>query len=224
MNDGALHRDKAAHHAGMLVAAALRAIDAGVRVLQRLRNRFEAPVDDDDSLRAGAKRNRSVSDEPAAAAVAAPQQTPLWQRALIVLLCLLLGAGTGSLVSYRGFAKLLSSRDAVIEYMQDEIDKSKKEEVLNLNAKAKYQGEIVEYRKQLRETQQGLEDYKSQVEELSGKLAAMTRAERPAPPSGNTATAAAAKPRAPQKTASCVTGTANLNGNLANCLDKFNRP
>lgn len=224
MQDGTLPHDEHEPRAGIrgaLTAAALRAVDAGLRTLQGWRNRIEPSVEEEDS-RHGRSRRGAV-DEPAAVAVAVPQPRSLLRRALTVLLCLALGAGAGTFSAHRGFAQLLASRQAVIEFQQEEIDLAKKEEALNLNAKAKAQNEIADYRKRLREAQQEIEDQAGRIEELDQQVVAMKqRAERAAAPPP-LAVAARGRP-APRKTGNCVTGTTNAGGSLLDCIDKFNRP
>lgn len=227
MHDETLPHDEPPPHGGMLTGAALRAVDACLNSLQGLHDRLEPPVEEADT-RGGRSRRTAAVEEPAAATV--PQAKSLARRALTVVLCLALGAGAGTLVAYRGLAQMLASREAVIEYQQEEIDLAKKEEALNLNARAKAQSEIAkaqaemaDYRKRLRETQQEIEDRNSRIDELDKQLVAIKqRTERPKP---QVALANAAKGRpTPQKTGNCVTGGANTTGQLLDCLDKFNRP
>lgn len=229
MNNGTLHHDGTDHAdhgegiTGALTAASLRAIDGGMHALQRLRDRIEVPDDDESISRGDRRRGRSVVDEqPVAKAVEVSRSASLLHSTLVVLMCLLIGGVAGMLFSYRGFSKLLDSREAMIESMQDEIAQAKKEEALDLDAKAKYQRDLGEYRKQLRESQYAVEEYRSRVENLNSQLIAMQRANQPASRDGRAAPAA--RQALPQKSGTCVTGTTNLTGKLADCIDKFNRP
>jgi hypothetical protein len=219
MDKGTLDQDKPAPHPGMMAATALRAIDACLRALRRLRRRFEVPAAEDDPVNVG-----STEAEPT---FGTPRQKPLLHRALIVLLCLLIGSGVGAWLSYRRLAKMLDSRGTVIEQMQEELDLSKKEETRNANLTAKFQNENSNFRLQMREAQREVDEYKSRIEELNKQLTAMKRVE-PAAAKPSPVVAAKAKPSArpsaPQKTATCAVGTANLSGNLADCIDKFNKP
>jgi len=231
MNNGTLHHDGTEHAdhgegiAGALAAASLRAIDGGMHALQRLRDRIEVPDDEAADSRDDRRRGRDgfAAEQPVAKAAGASRTGSLLHSALVVLMCLLLGGVVGMLFSYRGFSKLLDSREAMIESMQDEIVQAKKEEALDLDAKARYQMELGEYRKQLRESQYSVDEYKSRVEDLNNQLLAMQRVNQPAPRDSRAAQASARQP-APQKTGTCVTGATNLTGKLADCIDKFNRP
>jgi hypothetical protein len=224
MSNRAVDQDEAPKRPGKLAAAALRAIDACLGALQRLRKRFTVPAEDEDSSGQGGKRSQSAADQPPVVVAGAPGQKTLLHRALIVLLCLLLGGVGGALFSYRGLAKMLATRGAAIEQLQEEIDLSKKEEARSLNLTARYQKENSEYRQQSREAQREVENYKSRIEELGKELTAMKRVEAPAPRGARVAPAAApAKPSAPQKSGNCVVGTANPSGNLTDCIEKFNR-
>lgn len=229
MNDGTMHHDGAGHGEGYiraLASASLRAIDGGMRVLQRLRDRIAAPDEEASSRddRRGGRR-AAVDERPEVQAAEPTRAARLLHGALVVLLCLLLGGAIGTLLSYRGFSKLLDSRQAIIDFMQDEIALSKKEEALSVEAKAKYQIELGEYRKQLRESQYETEEYKGKVEELNNQLLAMKRVEPPVPQDGARAGATRSAGRSPpQKTGNCVAGTADVSGMLVDCIDKFNRP
>lgn len=224
MSDGTLHHDGAVHGEGVgrtLAAASLRAVDGGMRVLQRLRARLAGPDDEAESRDGGrSARRNAVEERPAAI----PRSPTLLHRALVVFLCLLIGGAAGTLLSYRGLARLLDSRQTIIEFMQDEIAQSRKEEALSLEAKSKYQIELGEYRKRLRESQYEAEEYKSKVEELNNQLLVMKRAESPASQAGRAGAARSSSQLPPQKSGTCVTGTAGLGSRLADCIDKFNRP
>lgn len=217
--------DKAAPRPNVVKVALLRVIDACLGALQRLRSRFESPDQDEGSSRGGGKRSQSPDKEPPPAEEAAPRPQGLLYRVLIVLLCLLLGTAAGGLLSYRVLSQKLEAHATVVERMQDELDIAKKEEARSVNLMAKFQKENAEFRLQVREAQREVADYKSQVDELDKQLAATKRVERPAPSSGRAANPVAkAAPAVPQKAGDCAVGSANAVGNLANCIDKFNRP
>jgi hypothetical protein len=220
MNDGALHHDETAHHVGMPAAMVLRAIDWGLVHLRGLRGRFDTADEAGDDSRHSGWREAEREVPPPAAEVHAQG---LLHRMLVILMCLLLGAAAGALFSYHGFSRTLQSRDAMIEFMQEERAQSQKEDALNLAAKAKYQSELIDYRKQLRETQAELDDARNRIDSLSSQVNAMkladqrTRGVRP-----GSVPAQARRAPVPQKTGTCVTGTANLTGNIAGCIEKFN--
>lgn len=210
--------DEATQRPGRLAAAALRVIDAGLRALQKLRDRLEAPAPNDDSAHDRKKTDEAGGDE---AAAAAPRQKTLLHRALILLLCLLLGATAGGLVSYRAFSKTLDARAHMIENMQIELSELRKVEERGLDAKAKSRAELNDYRKQLRETQHELATSQKKIDQLDRQLNVAKRVERPAT---RTAAPSAARPRTPQKTGTCVTRPEDPPGKLQECLDKFNQP
>jgi hypothetical protein len=225
MNNKAEDRDQAAPQPGVVTVTMLRAIDACLRTLQRLRSRFEAPAEEEGFSRGGGKRRQSGPQEPTAGEEPAPRPRGLLFRLLIMLICLLVGGGAGAYFSYRGLSKLVAARGAAMEQIQEELDIAKKEEARKVNLMAKFQKENAEFRLQMREAQREVEDYKSRIDELDKQLAAAKRVERPAPAGRRAAVpAASAKPRAPQKTGDCTVGTGNLSGNLTDCIEKFNRP
>lgn len=197
---------------GALSALALRAIDACMRPLRRWRNRIEPPVEEGDGVEVAAP-----------GADTAPVPKTLLHRALIVLMCLLIGGSAGGLVAYRGFARALESDSAMVERLQEDLAESRKDEVRSYNAKAKYQKEVLEYRKALRETELELHSAKTRVEELNRQLQALKPESRnkPAAAAGRST---AAKPPVPPKTGTCVAGAANTAAELQECLKKFNSP
>jgi Tfp pilus assembly protein PilN len=215
---------------GALAQKGVQVLDACIGVLDKMRKRLQGTADLDESSSQSTKKSPHAANVDSAPPTAGPRQKSFLHRALIVLLSLLLGGGVGALVSYRIFSATIASHAAAIDQMQDEIDQSKKQEALNLNAKIRYQKEMNENRKALVEAQQEIEalkdkieDDKRQVEELTKQLAATKKIERPPAKAGHAASPATAKRMAPQKSADCVTGTTNLTENLANCIDKFNR-
>jgi septal ring factor EnvC (AmiA/AmiB activator) len=195
---------------------ALRAIDACLRPLQRLRDRIEPPAGDDDFPEVV----EDVED-------AAPVQKTLLHRALIVLMCLLLGAGAGGLMAYRGFSKALDSHTEMVERLQEDLAESRKDEVRSYNAKAKFQKEVLEYRKTLRETAMELQSAKARAEELNRQLLVLKpelRAKTAVAPVTSRSAAAPVKPAVPRKSGTCLTGSATTAADLQKCLDKFNSP
>jgi hypothetical protein len=217
--------DKAAPRPSVVSAAVLRAIDACLHALQRLRSRFEVPAEDKDAKRDGGRRSQSAPELAPATEEAAPHSKGFLYRALIVLLCLLLGSAAGATLAYRVFSKKLESHATVVERIEDELDIAKKEEARSVNLMAKFQKENAEFRLEVREAQREVEDYKRRIDELEKQQAATKRIERPVSSSGRAAVpAATAKPRAPEKTGTCTVGPGNPSGSLSDCIDKFNRP
>jgi len=218
------NQDKEAQPPGVVAVTVLRAIDACLHALQRLRSRFESSADEEGASRDGGKRRQSGPEQPQEAAEAAPRPRGLLYRLLIMLICLLLGGGAGAFLSYRGLSKLVQARGAEVERIQDELDISKKEEARSVNLMAKFQKENAEFRLQMREAQREVEEYKSRIDELDKELIAAKRVERPAP-AGRRAAAptATTKPSTPQKTGDCAVGTGNAGASLTDCIEKFNR-
>lgn len=222
MHDETLSHAEHPHHGGMMAGAALRAIDAGLRALQRLRNRIEVPVEEDEDARHG--RSRRAGTLAAAIALelpvspGAPPARSLRRRALTVLLCLLLGAGVGILLAYRGAAELLAARETMIEYQQEQIERGTRQEAVDLDIRSRQQNEIAVYRQRLRETQQEVDEQQSRIAQLDSELQAMKRVAQPAPRSAGGARAV------PQKIGNCVTGPTSTPAQLRECIDKFNRP
>jgi hypothetical protein len=225
MSNRAEDRDKPAPRRSVVSVTALRVIDACLRVLQRLRNRFEPPDEDEGSSRGSGKRSQSAAEQSPASEECAPRPKGLLFRVLIVLVGLLLAGAAGALISYYGLSKLVEARGAAVERVQEELDIAKKEESRIVNLMSRFQRENGEYRLQVHEAQREVEEYKNRIDELDKQLAATRRVERPAPKGVRGAVPAeSAKPRAPQKTGNCAVDTGNLSGGLSDCIDKFNRP
>lgn len=202
---------------GRLAGVALRILDACLQRLQELRNRIEPPAGEDESRSGRGRRGGAAAETPAAAR---PPRS-LLRRALTVVLAVALGASVASFMAYRGFAQLIASQEALIDYQQDEIDAAHKQEAINNNARAKAQNEAADYRKRVREMQLELEDRNARIDQLDQQVIALSkRLTRPA----FTATGAPRSGAVPNKTGSCITGTTNTPGQVLDCIDKFNRP
>jgi hypothetical protein len=215
MSEKNRERDDPAPSPGAVAKTAIRAIDACMGVLQRLRGRFEPQSDGD-----GKHRQPEPTPVPETTE-AAPQRPSLLHRALVVLLCLLIGAGAGAVISYRGLAIKLKEHAGVVERMQDEIDAAKKAESRNVKLMDRFQRENAEYRQQTREAERQAEEQKSRADQLDAQLAEKKRAEQPPPPAARTAIAhPKAKPSTPPKTGDCTVGNGS---DLTKCIDKFNR-
>lgn len=224
MSDTALNQDETANRPGALATAALRAVDAGLRALQRLRSRLEPAVVEEDAATARGRRKQPVSEEAPAPAVPAPTAKSFLHRALIVLMCLLIGGVSGMLFSYRAFSRQLEAQQKRIDYLQDEDRLARKNETRNLGAKLKQQEEIAECRQSLSEVEQEVEGYQRQIAELKPQLPSTPSVGRPKSRNEVAAKALTAQPHIPQKTGTCVTGTGNPSGDLLDCISKFNRP
>lgn len=217
MHDDTPPRDDSESHEsgpGRLAAALLRVIDACLHRLQNLRNRIEPPDEEDE------RRGRTHHAE-AAPAAAAPPPRSLLRRMLTIVLAAAIGAGSASFMAYRGFAQMIASQEALIDYQQDEIDAARKQESINVNARARAQNEAADYRKRLREVQVELEERDARIDQLDQQVIALSRRlSRPA----FTGASATRSGKVPNKTGSCVTGTDNASGHVLDCIDKFNRP
>lgn len=199
---------------GRFAVAALRAVDAAIRALQKLRDRIAAPAEDEES-------GTSMLDGAATAEAEEPRPKSLLHRALIVLMCIVLGAAGGAWIAYRALSKRAVSQEKLIDFMRDDIEQSRKAEALSLKARDKCFDDIVAYRQQTREAKQEIADCQSQVESLSQQVAEPKRAERPASRPGPAP--ATPSPRAAPRSGTCVTGGNNAAGNLLDCIEKFNR-
>lgn len=208
---------------GMPARAALRVIDAGLDALHGLRTRIAPPAAEDQASGRGGKRGHAATEE--ASAEAAPTTRPrksLLHRALIISMCLLIGGVSGMLISHRGFSKHLDSQAKRIDFLEDEIKQSRKDEARKLVAQRKLLKEVAEYRDSLSEAQDEAEELKRQIAELNARLAATSPGRQPQARPG--AAAPGARPGVPPKTGTCVTGSENPSGNLLDCIGKFNRP
>lgn len=208
---------------GALTRAALRAIDASVRTLQGWRNRLDAREEGEESSGDDRRRKSSVVEDAPEPAAEAPRQKSLLQRALIVLMCLLLGGTGGMLLAYRGFSRMLDSREALVEHLREEITQTQKDDAHSLHALDKAKMEIVDYRKSLRETQKELAEARAQIEQLNKQANPAKRVDKPVAQSAP-APSGSAKSRTPLKTGTCVTGPGDTSSTIQECLDKFNRP
>lgn len=212
-------RDRQPHGPARL---ALRAIDGGIRALQRLRNRFEPPVEEAEDDRRGRKRPAEETPPPVAAA---PGRPTLLHRLLVTAMCLLLGGAAGSWFSYHLLSGLIEARGTANEAMQEALDQARKAEAVSAKTQERCNRKNVDYWKQIKEAERTAEDAAGRIEALEKQVAELEAARRPPSPTGRAAAGAApARPPLRQKTGSCVTGSANAGGNLAECIEKFNRP
>lgn len=210
--------------AGLVVINAGQAVfEAGLGGLQRLRLRIEPAVAEEEGDQAGRRRNRSGKDQPDAVEVSVPARKTLLHRFLIIVMCLLIGGVAAMLVSYRGFSKQLDLQSKHIDYMQDELKQSKKDEARNLGEKRQLQRDIKDYEEALREARQEIEEYKDQIAELNTRLPAARGTVRPTDRGRSVPRPATAQPGISPKTGTCVTGSTNPAGDLLDCIGKFNR-
>ena len=216
-----------------LSVAVLRVLDAGLAALQKLRGRFAPPAEDEESSEDARRPSRLNMDEaePGEAVVAGKKS--FMRRALTVLMLLLFGVVAGTVISHRMFSKQLDGKAKMIDYMQIEVDETRKDELRSQKFRDEQQRQIGEYRRQLRETQlkveeykNDIDDYKIAIEEMSKRPGAVrrasrsiTRREQTVGPSARASTSGAGNPL---KAGNCVTGTANLNENLLSCIEAFN--
>lgn len=224
MKDEVPNLDEAEQGPGWLARLELRAIDAGLRGLHRLRGHIEAPVEDEADSGQHGRRKSAASDEAPAPEAAAPPRKTLLHRFLVTVMCLVIGGVAGMLISHRGFSKHIESQQKQIDYLQDEVSLSRKAEARELGAKTKLQKELTEYRHYLGEADQEINDYKAQIAELKARLAPPRSAAQAASPGRAGTPPVTARLRAPQKTGTCVTSADNPTGNVLDCVSKFNRP
>jgi hypothetical protein len=210
---------------GAATKAALRAIDACLRALQNLRNRF-APSD--ESGRRDDRRGQpDPKHAPAATEEAPAPRSSFLKLALIALIGLLVGGGAGALLSYRTLSHQIREHASVVDGMQEDLDATRKEDARNVKLMDKFQRENAEYRHEAREAQRETEIAKSQVAELEARIETLKfeSAKRDVEAAQEARrTTELAKQRArqhtPQKTANCAVGTA---AEMAECIEKFNR-
>jgi hypothetical protein len=228
MNKQDAERDAPAAAPGAVSKAALRAIDAGLHFLQKLRNRF-APSDETD--RRDDRRSQPDPKHAPAAAEEAPTHRPSFLRlALLTLICLLVGGAAGAWFSYRTLSHQIREHANVVDRMQEDLDATRKEDARNVKLLDKFQRENAEYRHEAREAQREAESAKGQVAGLEAQIETLKydnakRNVEAAQETRRTTELAKqrVKQRPPQKTANCAVGTANLSGDLSECIDKFNR-
>jgi uncharacterized protein HemX len=210
---------------GAAAKAALRVVDAGLGFFQRLHNRLAGSESHDDRHGHAAERQ-----EPETTAVAA--RPSLLRRLAIGLLLLLAGLGTGGYLAYRALSQQIKEHASVVERMQEEIDAVRKEDARNVKLMDKFQRENAEYRREAREAEREAESHKRRADELEAQMEEAKRAEDAKRAEAakraevaaqkarrEAASAARAKPSAPQKTGKCAVGGAD---DLSDCLEKFN--
>ena len=215
MGSRSTDKDEARQPPGRAATLILRGIDACLGALQKLRKRFEPPVEEGAGGRAG-QHGGAVAD----AAAAAPRRRGFLYRLLTVLVAFLLGAGGGTWVAYRGMARILDLRAAAVDRLRDELDVSRKEEGRSVNQMARFQRENGELRLQMREAQRQNEDDKVRIDDLEKQLAEAKRVARPATAGHR----AAAESGSPPKSGRCAVGTGNPGADLTTCIEKFNQP
>jgi flagellar biosynthesis GTPase FlhF len=216
---------------GPVVKAALRGIDACLNALQNLRNRL-AGAQDHESHDSG--RGRADPKQDKADGEALPTRPSLLRRVAIALILLIVGGATGAVLSYRTLSHQLKAHTAVVERIQEELDADRKESARNLKLLDKVQRENAEYRQEAREAEREAEKHKRRADELEAQVEEARRAEeakrteerKRAEVAAQQAKRAAAppprsQPRTPPKTGNCAAGTA---AEMAECLEKFNRP
>lgn len=213
----------AARAALRAIDATLAAIEAGAGAVQRLRNRIESTEAEGERGAVEGKRRRSGDDE--AATVGAPAAAPktLLRRFLIVVMCLLIGGVTATLISHRSFSRQLDAQEKRFEFMQDELKGARRDEMRILAEKRQLYKELAEYKTALNEARAEIEEHAERIAELSKRLPesrdATRSVERVRPKPAPVTT----QPRRAPKVGTCVTGTANPAGDLLDCIGKFNQ-
>lgn len=214
---------------GFLVAAELRLLDGIIAFFQRLRNRVEPVVVEEEDPRGGGRRRSRGRDEEAPAPVAAPKHGRL--RSFLLWLAALLAVGIGGMLfSYQLLSKAIDSNEVIIDYLRDEVVRLEREDRRSANAKARYLETIAEHERKIGEHEEAMNDCRAQAEELRKQLAAETALREPVYSGGvrtrlggSSGIGARSGRTTPEKTANCVTGSANAAANLARCVDEFNR-
>lgn len=199
--------------------AALRVVDACLGYFQRLHDRLAGTTEHHGHH----GHDRHADARPAADEAPPPAKHPSFLRRLLVaLLLLLIGSGTGALLTYRTLSEQATEHAGVVERLQEEVDATRKEDARNVKLLDKFQRENAEYRREAREAQREAEAAKARSAELEAQIESMQRAEQAAQEARRAAAAKAkAKASAPPKGGKCTVGTAD---EVANCLSKYNRP
>lgn len=219
MGSRSADKDEERQPPGRVATLILRAIDACLRALQKLRSRFEPPAAERGAAPSAGKRGAVASEASPAPTEAPPRRRGFLYRLLVVLACLLIGAGSGTWVAYRGMAKVLDVRAAAVDRLQDELDIAKKEQTRSVNEMTRFQKENAELRLQALEARHETESDKARVAELEKQLAEVKRVERPAALGRR----AAVEPGSPPKSGRCAVGTGDPGADLTNCIEKFNQ-
>jgi hypothetical protein len=220
MGSRSADKDEERQPPGRVATLILRAIDACLRALQKLRSRFEPPAEERGAAPGAGKRGGAASEESPAAAEAPPKRHGFLYRLLVVLACLLIGAGGGTWVAYRGMAKMLDVRAAAVDRLHDDLDIARKEQTRSVNEMTRFQKENAELRLQAIEARHETESDKARIDELEKQLAEVKHVERPAAPGRH----ATVEPGSPPKSGRCAVGTGNPSADLTNCIEKFNQP
>lgn len=208
---------------GAVAKMALRVVDACLGYCQRLHDRLAGATEHHGHH----GHDRHADARPAADEAPPPAKHPSFLRRLLVALALLLlGGGTGALLTYRTLSEQAKEHSDVVERLQDEIDATRKEESRNVKLLDKFQRENAEYRREAREAQREAEAAKARSAELAEEIESMKRAQQTAQQAAQEARrAAAAKAKArasaPAKGGNCTAGTAD---EVADCISRYNRP
>jgi hypothetical protein len=214
MRDDRADSKQAVPHHDRGSPVALRAIDACVRALQRLRKRFEAREDEE----AGGGKPRGADTEPVVRE-APPRRIGFLVGLLIVLASLLVGVAAGSWGAYRGMTTVLAARAVAIDRLQEEIDISKSEQARSVNQMIRFQKENAELRLHLLKARRESVDDKARIDELEKQSARAKRLERP--PAADHPVGAAS-PRS-HTSGRCAVGTGSAGNGVAACIEQFNR-
>ncbi|HEX8987979.1 MAG TPA: hypothetical protein VF816_08460 [Rhodocyclaceae bacterium] len=205
----------------------LQLIDSSIGLFERWRHRLAPPEDEDD-------RHGRRGAEAAAAPAAVPAEGMARhgrRRGFLIVVALLLATGIGGMLfSYALFSRMLETDDLVIDDLRDQMEQMQKADARNLAIQAKDQQQIAEQKKTLREYAVKVQDYEDQVAELRKKIVALTPPPPPPPKREPLAGEAPSRPwrtprpSPPQKTGKCNAGGKDAAGDVARCVEEFNRP
>lgn len=203
-----------------VTARELRLIDSSIGLFQNWRKRLE-PAEAEDERRGGRGRHEEVAAEPAAEGSAARHGR---RRGFLIVVALLLAAGIGGMLfSYSLFRRAIDADDLVIDDLRDQLAQMQKADARNVSIQAKDQQQIAEQKKSLRESAAKAEEYEEQIAQLRRQVAALTP-----PPPKREAAVTRAGPRQmrlpPQKTGQCKADGRDAAGDVARCIEEFNRP
>lgn len=222
MKDDTLPVGPEHHHHGMVGGAVLHAIDGALHMLQGWRNRIDPPVEEEEPRRRKPAALQ-VEDAPAAPAVGAADRHSHVRSTLVFILALVLGAVGGTLLAYRGLARIVEGQESMIDYQREQISLMEKESDRNLAAKARYQKEFYEQEKTVRALREETLEQKERIGELESQLTALKAADRSPPQPRGVPAVQGRNAQVPQKTGTCAMTSGKSAASLANCIDQFNR-
>ena len=199
-------------HAGW----AVRLIDAGIRTLERWRGRLLHRDENGDGDEDRGSHGQQEESPPSPSRL---------RRALILLLCLTAGGFGGMVFSYRLLEHMAQANAARVDFVQETLRQEKREAARQGKTLELCQNDNRNHHQAVREQQAVAEECAARVAALEEQLAAGPGRAAASRQGGTTGySRAPTQPRTPQKTGNCSVGGGNLQGNLTDCIDSFNRP